>query len=181
MAKSKQQKKESLQQLNKDVDASKAMVFLGYHGLSVAEIEDLRKKLRQEGVEMKVVKKTLLQKALAENKIDAGVKELGAGLAVLFGKQDEASAAKVLVKFKKDHEVVQILGGILERSFIDQAKVIVLSKLLSREELYTKLVGSINAPVSGFVNVLAGTIRGLVNALNGIKDAKFNNSNFIII
>ena len=67
---------------------------------------------------------------------------------------------------------MHIFGGVLEEKFMDEAEVMALSKLLSKPELYAKLVGSINAPVSGFVNVLAGTMRGLVNVLSAVKDAK---------
>ena len=172
MPKTRQQKEEVLQELVKDVSESKAMVFLGYHGLTVPEIEDLRKKLREEMVEMKVIKKTLLQKAFAEQKMDINVKTLGDGLAVLLGKGDEVSPARIISEFKKEHEVVDIYGGILESTFIDETKVVSLAKLPGKQELYAKLVGSINSPVSGFVNVLAGNVRGLVNVLNGIKDAK---------
>ena len=148
------------------------MVFVGYHGLSVEQLGSLRNDLRKQQVKIQVIKKTLLRKALAEAGLDIDVKALGSGLAVAYGMNDEVSPAKVLAEFQKTHEALQIYGGVLESSFIDEKAVMALSKLLSKPELYAKLVGSINAPASGFVNVLAGTIRGFMTVLNGIKDSK---------
>ncbi|MBI4122478.1 MAG: 50S ribosomal protein L10 [Parcubacteria group bacterium] len=172
MPKTRKQKETTLVAATQDAASAKSFVFVGYHGLSVPEIEELRKELRAEQVVFKVIKKTLLKKALNEHNMDVDVKNLGEGLAVAFGMSDEVGAAKVLAKFQKTHEALKIYGGILEAKFIDERGVSALAKLLSKPELYAKLVGSINAPVSGLVTVLAGTVRGLVNVLNGIKDAK---------
>ncbi len=174
MAKTRKQKEGVLEAVNADVAAAKAMVFTGYHGLSVPEIEKLRRALRAEKVSYRVIKKTLLQKVFTDRQINVDAKAVGAALAVAFGLSDEVAPAKILAKFQKEHEALKIYGGWLEHKFIDAAGVLALAKLPSREELYAKLVGSINAPVSGFVNTLSGTIRSLVNVLNGIKDVKAN-------
>ena len=172
MAKTRKQKEGALEAVSKDVAAAKAMVFTGYHGLSVPEVEKLRRALRAEKVSYRVIKKTLLQKAFSAGQIDIDAKGLGPDLAVAFGLADEVAAAKILAKFQKEHEALKIYGGLLENKFIDKAAVMSLAKLPSKLELYAKLVGALNAPVSGLVNTLAGTMRGLVNVLNGIKDAK---------
>lgn len=158
--------------MTSDVTAAKAMVFTGYHGLSVPEIEALRRELRAEKVSYRVIKKTLLQKAFGTGQIDIDAKGLGPDLAVAFGLSDEVAAAKILAKFQKEHEALKIYGGLLENKFIDKAAVMSLAKLPSKQELYAKLVGTINAPVSGFVNTLAGVTRSFVNVLNAIKDSK---------
>jgi len=67
---------------------------------------------------------------------------------------------------------VSFLGGILEGKFLSKEEVLALAKLPSKQELYAKVVGSLNAPISGFVNVLAGNIRGLVNVLKAIEEKK---------
>ncbi|MDZ4221465.1 MAG: 50S ribosomal protein L10 [Patescibacteria group bacterium] len=172
MPKTRQQKEDALKQVTQYASVAKSMVFVGYHGLSVAQLSLLRKKLREEQVAFQVIKKTLVSRVLAEAKLEVDVKNLGQGLAVAFALNDEVSAAKVLAAFQKENEALKLYGGILESKFIDEAGVAALSKLLSKPELYAKLVGSINAPVSGFVNTLAGTIRGLITALSGIRDAK---------
>lgn len=172
MPKTRKQKEGALKDVQSDVKEAKAMVFAGYHGLTVPEIEKLRRDLRAEQVSFRVIKKTLLQRAFTDNNIEVDAKKLGLSLAVAFGLADEVAPAKVLAKFQKEHDALKIYGGLLEKKFIDSAAVISLSKLPSKLELYAKLVGTLNAPVSGFVNTLAGTMRGLVNVLNGIKDAK---------
>ena len=172
MPKSKQQKQDALKQAKKDVEGAKSLVFIGYHGLTVPQIQDLRRILKLEQVNLRVIKKTLIKKVLDEAGIFVDVKGLGAGLAVAYAMNDEVSAAKALAKFKKDNNALEIYGGALERAFLDKANVEALSKLLSKPELYARIVGSINAPVSGFMNTLAGVIRGFVQVLNGIKEAK---------
>lgn len=172
MAKTRKQKEGVLEAVSADVVAAKAMVFTGYHGLSVPEVETLRRALRAEKVSYRVIKKTLLQKAFGAGQIDIDAKGLGPDLAVAFGLADEVAAAKILAKFQKEHEALKIYGGLLENKFIDKAAVMSLAKLPSKQELYAKLVGTINAPVSGFVNTLAGVTRSFVNVLNAIKDSK---------
>ena len=72
----------------------------------------------------------------------------------------------------KTNENLKIVGGILGKSVLSSQEVMALSKLPSKEELLAKFVGTINAPVSGFVNVLAGNLRGLVNVLKAVADNK---------
>jgi len=118
-------------------------------------------------------KKTLLKKALAESALSVNADEFTGSLAVAFGlTAEETAPAKILAKFGKDKEAIKIQGGLLEGKFISAAKVLELAKLPSRLELLARTVGAIKAPITGFVNVLAGNLRGLVNVLNAIKDSK---------
>ena len=172
MPKTRKQKEEALKEAAELVKDAKSMVFVGYHGLSVAQLSELRRKLAAEQVTFQVIKKTLIKRVLDQAKLAVDVKNLGEGLAVAFALSDEVSAARVLAAFQKENEALKLYGGVMESAFIDEAGVVALSKLLSKPELYAKLVGSINAPISGFVNALAGTVRGLVNVLNGIRDAQ---------
>lgn len=172
MAKTKQYKQEAVQTLVADIKAAKSVVFANFQGLSVAESEELRNKCREQNIAFVASKKTLLKRALAEVGMEVDTKSFEGGVAVVFGKEDEVAPAQTIANFAKDHEVVTIFGGVLEGNFIDSIKVTELSKLPSKQELYAKLVGTINAPVSGFVNVLAGNIRSLVNVLNAVKDTK---------
>ena len=172
MAKSRKQKEEVVEILSKDLKESKGVVFSTYMGLSVSDMEDLRNQLNEEGGKINVIKKTLLKLALenAGHK-DVDMSNFDSGVAVTVA-DDEVLPAKVLAKFAKDHEFVTFFGGIMESNYIDAEKVTALSKLPSKEELYARIVGSINAPVSGFVNVLAGNLRNLVGVLIAIKDTK---------
>lgn len=172
MPKTREQKEKAMQTLVETMKQSKSVVFANFQGLKVSESEELRRLCRKEGVEYLAVKKTLVSKALKDAGIEANPKSFNGAVSVVFGISDEVAPAQILAKFAKTHEAVKLFGGILEGAFIDAAKVTSLSKLPSKQQLLGQLVGTLNAPVSGFVNVLAGNLRGLVTALNAIKDAK---------
>lgn len=173
MPKTRKQKEADLQALTDNLSQAKGVVFAGYHGLSVPEAEILRRQARKENIVFRVIKKTLLSRALSGAGHALDVNQIGAGgLAAAFGLSDEVAPAKILAAFAKEHGALKIYGGILENKFIGAEAVLSLSKLPGKLELYGKLVGSLNAPITGLVNVLAGTMRGLVNVLNGIKEAK---------
>jgi large subunit ribosomal protein L10 len=171
MAKSKQQKTEALEEAKSKFDSAKLVVLASYNDLPVSDIQELRKELKEKDVFYKVIKKTIL-KLVAKDNIDEALIDGIRGNLTLAYSPDEVSAAKVLAKFAKDHEGLELHAGWLENEFIDQAKVEELSKLLGKEELLAKLVGSLNSPISGFVNVLSGNTRGLVTVLKAIVDQK---------
>lgn len=173
MAKSKQQKQDELQALEEKLAKSKGAVFASYLGLTVTQVQDLRQQLRDEEAEMIVAKKTLIDLALKNAGMgDNVVRNLEGGIAIFLGYKDEVAPAKVVAGFAKDHEVVELRGGILEGAVIDADKAVALSKLPSKQELLGQMVGSLRSPMSGFVNVLGGNMRGLVQVLNQIKEAK---------
>lgn len=172
MAKTKLQKEQNIADLVSQLKDTKAAVFANFQGLSVPAMEELRKNCREAGVTCKATKKTLLKRALADAGLEVDTKAYEGGVAAFFGKEDEVAPAQIVAKFAKDHDVVTIFGGTLEGAYIDEGKVTQLSKLPSKEQLLGQLVGTLNAPVSGFVNVLAGNLRGLVTVLGAIKDQK---------
>jgi len=174
MPKTKEQKRTILVELKDKVARAKSIVFTKYSGLTVKDNEDLRLKLRKENSEYYVAKKTLFNLALKDKAIDGlDVKALSGQVAAIFGYEDEVAPAKIVDVFKKDKEgKLEFLGGILENKFINAAEVASLAKLPSKLELYSKIVGSINAPVSGFVNALAGNLRNLVQVLKAVSEKK---------
>jgi large subunit ribosomal protein L10 len=176
MPKTREQKRTMLHGLSEKVGRSKAVVFAAYNALGVKQTEELRKLLRAEDSELLVTKKTLLNIALKDNNIEANIKPIDGQVATILSYSDEVAAAKILGNFRKaskeNKEKIDFAGGILEGKYIDKASVTALAEMPSKQELYARLVGTINAPVSGFVNVLAGNLRGLVNVLNAVKDSK---------
>lgn len=174
MAKTKDQKKEILTKIIDKIDKSKTIVFANFKNLGVKENEELRQKLKDEQSEYYVAKKTLLDKAFKDKKLDKlDIQNFSGQVAAIFGYEDEVMPAKITDEFSIAHEnKITFLGGILENKFIDAEKVQSLAKVPSKQELYAKLVGSINMPISGFVNVLAGNIRGLVNVLKAVGEQK---------
>lgn len=167
-----QQKESIVSDLAKKIKASKSVVFSDFKGLPVKQMMALRRELMAEGIDMKVAKKTLINIALTDAGIKLDARKLEGQISIVISNQDEVAAAKILAKAAKANENLKIVGGLLGEKELSQAEVIALSKLPSKEQLLAQLVGTINAPVSGFVNVLAGNIRGLVNVLKAVSDAK---------
>ncbi len=176
MAKTKGQKQEIVRDLAAKLDRAKSVVFARFSGLKVTDNESLRGQLRTEDSEYYVAKKTLLNRVLADKGLDGFNARVEEGqMAAIFGYSDEVAPARVLSKFIKDHEEqVKFVGGMLEGKFLTAAEVKALADLPTKQELYAKLVGSINAPVSGFVNALAGNLRNLVGVLSAIQEKKAN-------
>ena len=151
----------------------KAAAIVSIFGYTMSDADILRQKGREAGVEFKVAKKTLIKKAIETAGVQ-GVDPLTMEGSLLwgFGYQDEVTPAKLLAELVKSKETIQFVGGILEGTFIGPSEVVRLAKLPSKEQLLGQLVGTLNAPVSGFVNVLAGNLRGLVGVLSAIKEQK---------
>ncbi|MEA3272180.1 MAG: 50S ribosomal protein L10 [Patescibacteria group bacterium] len=172
MAKTKEQKKQVVEKLTEKFSKMKSLVFLRYEGLKVSDIEEFRKKCKEAGVEYTVVKKTLMDLAMKNANLDIDAKEIEGNFGIVIGLDDEITPAKTVYDYMKTHEEAEIAGGVLWGRLADKAEVVQLAQLPSKDELLAKIVGSINAPVYGFVNVLAGNLRGLVQALNSIKENK---------
>jgi large subunit ribosomal protein L10 len=175
MPKNKIQKQEIFRTLNEKIKKSKSMVFAGFNALGVKDNENLRAKLRAENSEYYVAKKTLINLALKENNLDINVRDFDGKVAAIFSYEDEVAPAKILGAFRKDKDKearVFFLGGVLEGKLLSKDQVEALSQLPSKTELYARLVGSMNSPISGFVNVLAGNLRGLVTVLKAVGEKK---------
>lgn len=170
MAKKRSQKEVALQQLDELLD-SKGVVFFNYGNLKMQQFEELRKNLRNESGKLTVAKRRILLLALKNKQIAMDETLIDGAVAVAVG-NDEVTPAKIVASFKKDNEQVEMYGGLLEQAFIDKSQVEYMATLPTKQELLAKMVGSLNAPLSGLVNVLAGNLRGLVNVLNAIKDKK---------
>jgi large subunit ribosomal protein L10 len=172
MAKTRLQKEQIIQNLAKKIKNAKAVVFANFQGLSVKKQEELRDICKSQGAECTASKKTLLNNALKSMNFETDTRDFDGGVAVISAQNDEVAPSQIVSKFAKDNEAVRIFGGILENQLISADKVKQLSAIPSKKELLAKLVGSMNSPISGFVNVLAGNLRGLVNVLNAIKNTK---------
>lgn len=171
MPKTRAQKAEIVTKVADRFKRMKAVAFSSVSGYTMAQADSLRQKAREADVDVFIAKKTLLKLAAQE----AGLPELvnldGSVLtAVAYG--DEVSAAKLLKELTKQNDQMSLLSGVLEGKVVDADGVQRLAALPSKQQLLGQLVGTLNAPVSGFVNVLAGNIRGLVTVVSAIKDKK---------
>ena len=167
------QKQESIETLKGVFADAGAVVVTHYMGLTVAEMTDLRLRLRKEGAAIKVVKNTLALKALDGKLGDKGDKLFTGPVAIAYG-PDAVSAAKIAVQFAKENDKLKLVGGILDQSnVLDENGVKALATLPSLDELRGKLIGLIQAPATKIAGVLqapAGQLARVFNAY-ATKDA----------
>jgi large subunit ribosomal protein L10 len=169
MAQSKAQKEKVLEELKEKLERQKALILFDFTGLKVKDFSNLRRKMKAGGNDLKVVKKTLMDIAFKKAKLGIEAKKMEGEIALAIGYQDALSLAKEIYQFGQANEHLKILGGFFENEFRKADEMITLAQLPSREELLAGLVRAVSAPVSGFVNVLQGNIKGLMLALSAIK------------
>ena len=169
MALTKEQKQKVLDDLKEKIAKQKAMLLVGITGLKVKDIADLRRKLKVADGNLKVAKKTLIERALKQNKLDFDKKDYQEELALVFSFKDEILPAKTVYDFSETNPELKILGGFFEGEFLESEKVIELAKLPTKEQLLARLVGSISAPMSNLVSVLEANIKGLITVLAKAK------------
>ncbi|MBI2633139.1 MAG: 50S ribosomal protein L10 [Parcubacteria group bacterium] len=178
MAKTKLQKNQIASELKEKIKKAKGMVLVKYDNLPITQTDELRREAKKERMEFYVAKKSLFDIAAKEENIEQfDRKAIGGGLGVLFSYDDEVAPSKLIAKIIKGHTkkgepTFAIHGGILEKRVINDKEVTALSKLPSKEELMGQVVGTIAAPLSGFINVLEGNMKNLFYALEAIRDRK---------
>lgn len=166
------QKKALVEELRGSFQKAAILILTDYQGMTVEQVNDLRRKLKEIDIEYRVVKNTLLRMASQETDM-APVGDYCKGpTAVALGYGDPVAVAKVLTEFAKGNEKLNVKAGVMGGKLLDRDKIIALSKLPSREELLAKLLGTMNAVPTSFVRVLNGIPAKLVYALSAIKDQK---------
>lgn len=165
-------KEQLVQKMTDSLGQAKTVIFVNYQGLKVKEIEDLKANLRENGVGFEITKNSLLKIALKNRNINFDETLLDQPIAAVWGLADEVVPAKKTVEFTKSVEKLQIVGGIVNNQFADQSMIKQLAALPGRDELYAKLVGSLNAPMVGLVNALQGNLRSLVYILEQYRASK---------
>ncbi|BDG45536.1 MULTISPECIES: 50S ribosomal protein L10 [Parageobacillus] len=146
-------KKQIVAEIADKFRASKSTVIVDYRGLNVAEITELRKRLREAGVEFKVYKNTLTRRALAEVGLE-GLNDVFTGPnAIAFSNEDVVAPAKILSEFAKEHEALEIKAGVIEGNIATIEEINALAKLPSREGLLSMLLSVLQAPIRNFALV----------------------------
>lgn len=172
MSKNRKAKAAVVERLRDDLQRSQAVVLADYRGLNVPEDTELRRKLREMGVEYRVVKNTLLRRAAAEIGLEGLEPYLEGPTAIAFGFDDVVAPAKALNDFAKTHEALELKAGLLEGRVISVEEVKRLATLPPREELLAKVLAGLQAPLAGMVNVLAAPLRGLVTATDQLRQQR---------
>ena len=170
--KPKKQKVAKVDEIKDKLNTSKVIILTEHSGLTVSQITNLRKKLRKANAEFRVFKNTLTNIAL-EGKDAKDLSTMLAGPnAFLMGYDDPVTPVKILSDFIKENEKPVIKGGLIDSEFLNIDEIKKLAKLPPKEVLLAKVVGGIQAPIYGLVNVLQGSIRNLVYALAAVRDQK---------
>jgi len=166
------QKAESIETLKGVFADAGAVVVTHYLGLTVAEMTELRDRLRKEGAKLKVVKNRLAQKALDGSVGEAGEALFKGPVAIAYA-SDPVSAAKVTSQYAKDNDKFIVVGGLMGETVLDQKGVNALATLPSLDQLRGKIIGLIQAPatkVAGVLQAPAGQLARVFGAY-GAKDA----------
>ena len=161
------QKESVVEELGQIFESSGVVVVAHYAGLTVAEMQALRAKMRAVGGAVRVAKNKLAKIAL-EGKPCASIGDLLTGMTVLAYSEDPVAAAKVVVDYAKDNKKLEILGGAMGGTALDQNGVKAVSELPSREELIASVVACIGAPASniaGAIGAPASNIAGILSTL----------------
>lgn len=165
-------KKQVVDEIKERLEKIQGAVLTDYRGLNVAEVTELRTKLREAGIEFKVLKNTLTRIAAHQ----VGLQDLDSYLegptAIAFGIDDPVAPAKILSEFAKAHKDLEIKAGILENKVIDAEGVKALADLPSREVLLAKVLGAMQSPMYGFAGSLQGVLRNFVYALDAVREKK---------
>ncbi|MDD4692335.1 MULTISPECIES: 50S ribosomal protein L10 [Eubacterium] len=161
-----------VQEIADKLKNAQGTVVVDYRGLNVEEVTDLRKQARDQGVDYKVYKNSMMRFAAKEAGLEGLLESLVGPTGIAFCESDPVAAAKLFSNFAKDHKALEIKAGVVEGRVLDVAGVDELAKLPPREQLVAKVLGGLNAPIAGFANVLNANLKGLVVALNAIAEQK---------
>ena len=167
-----EQKAATIDALAADIQASEAIFAVDYRGITVAQVAELRSKLRDGDATFKVVKNSLTERAADQVGTPALKDFLSGPTALTFVRGDLAMAAKVIADYARTTQLLPFKGGVMRGDLLDANQIRSISKLPSREVLYGQLVGVVASPISGLVRSLGGLIGGLAVALGQVQAKK---------
>ncbi|HDS30434.1 MAG TPA: 50S ribosomal protein L10 [Firmicutes bacterium] len=165
MEKSRQIKERKVGKFREDFSESRSVVFADYKGLTVEQMETLRRNLREVGANMRVIKNTLARVGLHELGIQDLDDDLDGQVAFVFSKTDAVVGTKAAFDFSRKNEKFKILGGYFDGRKLGLEQVKELASLASREELQARLVGTLSAPLMKIASILSAPLQELVGTL----------------
>lgn len=174
MALTREKKNEVVDEVSSLLDSSKMTVVAAYQGTTVKAMQELRRSAKDSGTHVRVIKNRLVIKAFENNDSfkSADTSALSGQLVYAFNSEDEVAPAQALAAFAKTNPTLAFVGAYTaDGAFVSADDVKALASLPNKEQLRGMLVGTIAAPLSGFVNVLSGNVRGVLNVLNARAEA----------
>ena len=175
MAKSKEVKSQMLNEISENLKNAESVVIAEYSGLDVSGMTSLRKKSRTLGVSLKVLKNTLVKKAISGTVFESLSDQLNGPLIYGFS-NDPVAPAKLLIDYSKDNEAIIVKGGALPGTLLDADAVNALALIPSRDELYGNLLATMQSPISGFARTLNEVPSRFVRTLSAVREAKQSQS-----
>jgi Ribosomal protein L10 len=170
MAKTRSEKSELLDKY-KEILKNKGGYFLvNSDRTDTFAISDLKMKLKEVDANYIVVKNTLFKVALQDTEQPLETLDLEGPTAIIYFDEDPTVPAKLVREIQKEKEVLGAKGGVYEGEFLSEQKVMQLAEIPSREVLLAQLVGTMNAPLTGFMNAITGNVKGLTVVLKGISE-----------
>lgn len=148
-------KKPVVEEISQLIADAQSVVLVNYSGLTVAQDTQLRKELREAGVSYKVYKNTMMNFAFQGTPCEPLCKHLGGTNALAVCKDDATAPARIIAKFAKTAPKLELVAGVVENGYYDEAGIKALSEVPSREELLGKLLGSIQSPIANFARVIS--------------------------
>ena len=167
-----EQKAVAIAEIASQIDESEAIFAVDYRGISVAQVAELRARLRDANATFKVVKNSLTERAADQADAQALKEFLAGPTALTFVRGDIAVAAKAIADYGRTTQLLPFKGGLMDGAPLDGEQIRALSRLPSREVLYGQLVGVVASPVSGLVRTLAALLGGLAVALGQVREKK---------
>lgn len=165
-------KSEKIDEIKAKIEKAQVAVITEYKGLSVEEITKLRRDIQKDGGDYMVTKNTLAKIAIKGTQYEALTEKMSGPIALAFGFNDPVSPAKAVANFIKEAKKGEILGAVLDGKLLSVAETKELASLPSKEELYAKLLGSINSPASGIANSINAVLSQLTRAMAAVRDQK---------
>lgn len=149
-----QEKEAVVNEIREKLEKAQSAVVVDYRGITVAEADLLRKRMREANVEYKIYKNTMMRRAVQGTPFEALTDSLKGPSAFAFGYEDATAPAKVLDKSIKEFKKMELKAGVIEGQFYDAEGVVAIAQIPSREELLARLLGSFQAPVGNFARVV---------------------------
>ena len=163
------QKEKVVEELGQIFESSGVVVVSRYEGMTVAEMQDLRARMREAGGSVRVAKNKLAKIAL-EGKAASSISTHLTGMTVLAYSEDPVAAAKVIDAYAKDNSKLEILGGAMGETALDTAGVSAVAKMPSREELIASIAGCIGAPASNIAGAIGAPASNIASILSTIEE-----------
>ena len=147
-------KKPIVEQISEELNGAKAAVLVDYRGITVEQDTELRKQLREAGVIYKVYKNTMINFAVKGTEFEELSKHLEGPTAIAISKEDATAPARILFNFSKNAPKLELKAGVVDGTYYDEKGIQVIATIPSREELLSKLLGSMQSPITNFARVI---------------------------